>query len=63
MKNRFQIDAIKLINRREHEERDEEIQALISSNLLNQISIFKGSVGVEMSVEHDEIERNERGGV
>ena len=36
--NSDQIDAIKLLNRLEHEERDVEIQALISPNLLNQIS-------------------------
>ena len=45
MKNHFpnsdQIDAIKPLNRLEHEERDVEIQAPISPNLLNQISNSK----------------------
>ena len=36
--NRDQIDVIKPLNRLEHEERDVEIQASISPNLLNQIS-------------------------
>ena len=36
--NNDQIDAIKLLNFLEHEERNVEIQASISPNLLNQIS-------------------------
>ena len=39
--NRYQIDAIKPLNRLEHEEREEEIQASIYPNLINQISISK----------------------
>ena len=36
-----QIVAIKLLNREEHDEREEEILSPISHNLFNQISISK----------------------
>ena len=39
--NSDQIVAIKLLNPIEHEEREEEIQASISPNLLNQMSISR----------------------
>ena len=41
IQNRDQINAIKLINRLEHEEREDEIQAPISPNLFHQILISK----------------------
>ena len=53
---------IRPLNHEKHQEHKDEVQAPISPNPPPNLD-FKGSVGAEMSVEHDEIERNERGGV
>ena len=58
-----QIDAIKHLNRRKHEERDVEIQASISPSLAQPNLKFLPFVDAKIDVEEARIERFEKGGV
>ena len=57
------IVAIKLINREEHQEYHDELQAAISPSILPPNLDFNPSVDAEMKEEEDEIKRNEWNGV